>query len=118
MVGLPSSNVRAHRLRSELTAWLSGAALGGVVGVALGAWSTPAVGIAVGTVFGLLVAFSIRRGRGSRGWSDADGESTLGEGSSSEGIPRPFVKGSPSAADLPVTPGMGAIGSGPTGVGS
>ncbi|MBG0717572.1 hypothetical protein G3N18_05675 [Microbacterium sp. 2C] len=107
-----------RRLRSELVAWASGVALGALVGIALGAWSTPLVGIVVGAVFGLLVALSVRRGRGSRGWSDVDGDSVVGEGSSSEGIPRTFVKGSPSPADLPVTPGMGAIGSGPTGIGS
>ena len=107
-----------RRRRSELIAWVSGAGLGAVVGIALGTWSTPSLGIGVGAVTGLLVALSIRRGRGEHGWSDADGESIVGEGSSSEGVPRPFVKGSSSAADLPVAPGMGAVGRGPTGMGS
>ncbi|WP_336631134.1 MULTISPECIES: hypothetical protein [unclassified Microbacterium] len=106
-----------HRIRSELVAWVSGAGLGAIIGIPLGMWSTPVLGIVVGVIVGLLVALSIRRGRGTRGWSDTDGASTLGEGGSSDTIPRPFVKGSPSSADLPVTPGLGG-GGGTSGGGS
>lgn len=110
--------MQAHRLRSEIIAWASGAALGTAVGVILGAWSAPIVGVFSGAAVGLLVALSVRRERGAQGWSDIDGESHGGEGTSSPGAARAFVKGTRSAADFPVAPGMGAIGRGPNGTGS
>lgn len=103
---------------SKIIAWISGAAIGAVVGVPLGSWTSWPVGVVAGVAVALVAALSIRRGRGAQGWSDVDGESRMGEGGLAAGTSRPFVKGTPSAADLPVTPGMGAIGQGPTGTGS
>lgn len=106
---------------SKIIAWISGAAIGAVVGVPLGSWTSWTswpVGVVGGVAVALVAALSIRRGRGAQGWSDVDGESRMGEGGLVAGTSRPFVKGTPSAADLPVTPGMGAIGQGPTGTGS
>lgn len=103
---------------SKIIAWISGAAIGAVVGVPLGSWTSWPVGVVGGVAVALVAALSIRRGRGAQGWSDVDGESRMGEGGLVAGTSRPFVKGTPSAADLPVTPGMGAIGQGPTGTGS
>lgn len=104
------------RAGAELSAWGGGAAVGAAAGVALGALSSGQVGVGTAIVIGLLVALSIRRGRGARGSSDDDGQSRVSEGGAEEGIPRSFVKSTRSPADLPVTPGMGAIGSGPTGI--
>jgi len=100
----------AHRKRIEPIAWVSGIVLGAVVGVLLSAWASPPFGIAAGVVVGLVIALSMRRGRGSRGWSDVHGESTLGEADSSDTIRRPVVKGTPSSADLPVMPGLNSGG--------
>ena len=104
------------RAGAELSAWGGGAVVGAAAGVALGALSSWQVGVGTAIVIGLLVALSIRRGRGGQGWADEDGESRLEEGRAEPGIPRSFVKSTGSPADLPVTPGMGAIGSGPTGI--